>query len=246
MNTQSIDQRPLYYDNSTQVSHWFFAILIGSAFTLAAFVILPALNYEDPKNPDPVVELEFMPWQKVQPKPVKPKPVKKRLEKPKPKPVVKPKPKPKPKPIPKPIIAETPAPEPPPPIEEPEPIVEETPPEPVIEETVSEPPAETSQQEVLPAPVPIFQLSNLPRFMRKVNPVYPPNLKRQGINGKVKLSILIDATGKVRDITVLSASHPEFAQAAIDAVKNSSFQAADIGGRPVPTRYKIPFKFRLQ
>lgn len=231
----------------TRFMQWFFAICIGTAITLASFVILPSLNYKDPVNPEPLVELEFLPWQKVQPEATPPAPVKKPVvsPKPKPKPVVKA--TPKPKIVQQQEVLEKVIPEP-----EPVPIEEQPIPETVTESVPEspEPPAQmqsaNTASEALPAPVPLFQLTNLPRFMRKINPEYPKSLKLQGITGSVKLSVLIDATGKVRDIEVISSTHSEFAQAAIDAINNSSFQPADINGKPVPTRYKIPFKFSLQ
>lgn len=247
MSHSSFNQAAYYPEAGTQLTPWLIGILFSTLFTIAAFVILPTLNYKKPKNPDPVLELEFMPWQKVQAKPSPPKPIKKPVIKPRPrpKPVVKPKPKPLP---PKPVIAETTKPKPEPLIQEevaPEPEPEPIKPEPVAQTPVAEP-VQAVETETLPTPVPVFQLSNLPRFMHKVNPVYPPALKAQGISGKVKLSVLIDATGKVRDIKIVSSSHPEFAQAAIEAIQNSSFTSADINGRPVATLYKIPFRFRLQ
>lgn len=255
---------PQYYleNFSKTFFHWLSSVLIGSAITLLVFLILPKLNYRDPDNPEPVIQLDFIPWQKVQPVKIKPKSVKKPIQRPKPRPVkktlAKSKPKPKlkpeikpavkPKPLPEPVPVKKTAPEPPPvPQKKLKPAEEQTPPQPAVKTEPQNRSETAAADNALPVPVPIFQLSNMPRFLHKVLPVYPKILKHRGItSGRVTLSVLIDATGKIRNIQVLNSSHPEFAQAAIDAINACSFQPADIKGKPVATRLKIPFKFRLQ
>ena len=71
-------------------------------------------------------------------------------------------------------------------------------------------------------------------------------MKQQGKEGNVKLAILIDANGKIREIKVLKSSHPEFANAAIEAIQQSSFTPAESNGKPVASIYKIPFNFALR
>lgn len=236
----------------TRLSQWALSVVCGTLFTFAFFVVLPALQYRDPVNPEPVIELEFMAWQKLAPVPEAPK-----IEKPKPikKPVVKPKPKPKPKPK----VKQKPV--PPPPAQK---SVEPTPMPVPVPEAVQQPEVETSStetevitpppvsnqanadSEAMPTPVPIFQLSKMPRFIRQVEPVYPKTLQLQGISGKVKLSILIDSKGKVREIKILKSKHPEFSKAAIEAINNSSFMPAEINGKSVATRYKTSINFGLR
>lgn len=259
--------------DGTRFLHWISAILLGTIITLASFIILPSLNYREPENPEPIIEVEFMPWQKSPPptetrkaEEKQPTPIKKPEPKPDPPPPVEPKPEPQPEP--KPIEPE------PLPVAEPEPVIEPEPkpdpePEPVplptpvpepaqppVKETPSSPEptqprketAESSKtpQEALPTPVPIFKLTATARFIRKVEPTYPQLLKNQGISGRVKLAILIDKTGQVRNIEVLESSHPEFADAAIKAINNSSFQAAESNGQRVPSRLILPVNFGLK
>lgn len=128
-----------------------------------------------------------------------------------------------------------------------EPIVKNTVPDlsnrstqPVVN-TVSE-----TSEESLPSPMPFFKLSDLPRFIHRETPAYPEKMRASGITGTVRLSVLIDKTGKVREITILKSAGESFDKAAIEAIKASSFVPAKIDGKPVTALLKMPVKFKLQ
>ena len=97
----------------------------------------------------------------------------------------------------------------------------------------------------MPVPVPLFKLTETPRFLHQQQPVYPEAMRALGKTGEVVLSVLIDKTGKVRDIKVLSADDDAFTQAAIAAVLASSFIPAKIDGNPVAVKLKLPITFKL-
>lgn len=164
----------------------------------------------------------------------KPPPVKKAT----PEPIAEPTPKPVPT-KPKPVLTDNLEPEPAPPTPS-----EETPPQ----ESQPETPQleDSSDAQSLPTPAPIFEITQLPRFLHKQAPVYPPSMKTLGKEAVVKLEILIDANGNVRRIEVTKSAGSEFDQAAIDAISNSRFQAANIQGKSVAVIWKIPVKFKLQ
>ena len=83
--------------------------------------------------------------------------------------------------------------------------------------------------------VPLFELSTMPAFRKRVTPEYPADLKKQELQGEVSLSVTIDVTGHVVDIRVLRSSHALFARAAMAAVKHSLFIPATRNGSPVAT-----------
>lgn len=99
--------------------------------------------------------------------------------------------------------------------------------------------------DILPTPVPTFKLTETPRFLHKATPVYPPQMKTSGQTGLVKLSALIDKHGRVRKVTIIKSAGDEFDQAAIAAIKASTFIPAKIGGQPVAVLLKLPVNFRL-
>ncbi len=104
----------------------------------------------------------------------------------------------------------------------------------------------TETQEHLPAPVPVYRLSGLPRFIHQEKPVYPPHLRRRGKEATVKLEIYIDANGEVRDIRILKSAGPAFDQAAVAAIRASTFAPGHVAGKPVPVLMRLPIRFRLR
>jgi len=238
---------------------WLIAIIVGSSITILAFLVLPNLNFDEKKDPTPIIEIDFLPWQKTPP-PIKTKKIEKKTPV-KPKPKIKPKPKPKPKPIvkpkPKPKIIEKQKVEPTvkPDVTVPEKVKPVEKPIPVVEEPVAQtqdipelplPPIATDATEILPTPIHITKLSNVPRFIHKQKPIYPLSMKQQGKEGTVKLEILIDANGKVRKVSVRKSAGKLFDEAAIMAIKNSSFTAADVNGKKVASLLRMPVRFRLR
>lgn len=106
--------------------------------------------------------------------------------------------------------------------------------------------AETKLEETsLPTPVPYFKLSDLPRFIHQETPVYPEDMRASGITGIVEVVVLLDKTGKVRQITILKSAGESFDQAAIDAINASTFVPAKVDGKPVSALLKMPVKFKL-
>ncbi|HIP07276.1 MAG TPA: energy transducer TonB [Mariprofundaceae bacterium] len=121
------------------------------------------------------------------------------------------------------------------PVETPKEVVEDTPEE-VIEEVV----------EVLPTPVPIFEVSSLPRFVHRSSPIYPPSMRQQGKEGKVLIEALVDKTGKVRKVDVIQSAGVLFDAAAVAAIQGSTFIPAHTNGKPVPVLLRVPIHFRLR
>jgi len=101
-------------------------------------------------------------------------------------------------------------------------------------------------EEALPTPVPIFEVSSLPRFVHRETPVYPSAMKQQGKEGTVKIEALVDALGKVRSVTVIQSAGELFDQAAIAAIQSSTFIPANTNGKPVPVLLRLPVRFRLR
>jgi len=220
--------------------------------TFALFMALPSLRFQNPETQEPVIVIDFMQWREPTPLPKPATPIKPVVQKPKP--MVKPhqiqeqpkivEPKPKPEIRKQPTIdpesernieqtAEPPKPE------------QIIPPEPPVTQ-----PADTSEQtpqdEPLPVPVPLFKLTNLPRFAHKVEPEYPVEMRSLGKEAMVKLELLIDRNGKVRKVTVLKSGGSAFDAAATKAMLHSSFVPGNIEGETVAVRMRIPIKFSLR
>jgi TonB family protein len=84
---------------------------------------------------------------------------------------------------------------------------------------------------------------------RKVEPTlkFPETLKAQGIEADVKVSIAIDATGKVTAVRMLTPSqYPEFNEEARITALAEQFEPATRDGTPIPYSLPFTYRFRLQ
>lgn len=91
-----------------------------------------------------------------------------------------------------------------------------------------------------------FGSSDGPKFLKRIIPEYPLREKRLGIEGKVVLELLIDENGRLISVKVLESTNDDFSQAALRAVRASSFRAATENGAFVRSRAILPIRFVLE
>jgi Ca-activated chloride channel family protein len=77
---------------------------------------------------------------------------------------------------------------------------------------------------------------------KQVNPTYPPLAKRARIQGEVVLRAVVDKTGTISSLRVVS-GHPMLAPAAIEAVKQWKYKPYLLNGTPVEVETTISVKF---
>ncbi|MFN8652558.1 MAG: energy transducer TonB [Gemmatimonadales bacterium] len=77
--------------------------------------------------------------------------------------------------------------------------------------------------------------------------VYPAALQAAGIPGRAELQFVIDTTGLIEapSVTVLTATHEAFANAARESIAEVRFAPARYGGRAVRQLSRLPIKFVL-
>jgi protein TonB len=78
-----------------------------------------------------------------------------------------------------------------------------------------------------------------------VQPIYPPLARQARIQGEVRLSVLVDRNGGVKDVSVIQ-GHPMLAPAAVNAVKQWQFEPLLLNGNPVEVKTQIRVVFRLE
>jgi len=168
-----------------------------------------------------------------------------------------PSPEPKKQPMPKKPLVKKPSPPPKPELSpQAKKVEEEMPPETVehepeeeivekIEETAEPAPAEATPpmliepaEDALPNPVPIFKLTQAPRFLHREIPAYPEAMRTQGISGIVKLEALIDKK-------ILKSAGKYFDEAAKHAILASTFYPAEVENKPVAVLLRLPVQFDL-
>jgi protein TonB len=85
-----------------------------------------------------------------------------------------------------------------------------------------------------------------PAQLRKsVAPEYPAIAKAQHVSGRVQIDALIDASGNVTSVKVLSGP-ALLHRAALDAVKQWKYSPAVLDGQPTVTHVSVNVDFRNQ
>lgn len=91
-----------------------------------------------------------------------------------------------------------------------------------------------------------FGEGDAPRFLHRELPVYPHRARSLEREGKVVLKLFIDHMGRLLNVTVVEAAAYGFTEAALDAVKRSTFAPARRNGHSVASRAVIAIRFRLE
>jgi TonB family protein len=86
-----------------------------------------------------------------------------------------------------------------------------------------------------------------PRKTLDVKPVYPASMREAGRSGVVEVDAVIGRDGAVSSVRVLSAeAHPDFAVAAVDAVRQWRFTPTLLNETPVDVMMTVSVRFALQ
>jgi len=91
----------------------------------------------------------------------------------------------------------------------------------------------------------IAELDRHPEPVVQVAPVFPFNLKRDSIEGRVVVEFVVDTEGRVLGAMAMQSTHPGFEEAAVAGVGRWKFRPGQKNGRPVNTRMRVPILFRL-
>lgn len=84
-----------------------------------------------------------------------------------------------------------------------------------------------------------------PEVMESGEPVYPEEAKKNGIEGKVFVKVLVDKNGNAKKIVVLKSENEIFNNAAMEAAKKCKFTPATQKGKPIAVWVVLPYKFAL-
>jgi TonB family protein len=86
-----------------------------------------------------------------------------------------------------------------------------------------------------------------PRKLEDVRPIYPQSMRDAGLEGVVPLGATIGADGSVTSVRVIGSNpHPDFANAAVDAVRQWRFSPTLLNGDAVEVFMNVTVRFSLQ
>jgi len=92
----------------------------------------------------------------------------------------------------------------------------------------------------------VFGTPGAPSFIRREIPVYPLLARRLGKEGKVVLKLAIDAKGSLQRIEVVEPSGFGFTEAAVEAVRKSTFAPAHRTGNRIASKALLSVRFVLK
>jgi TonB family protein len=98
-----------------------------------------------------------------------------------------------------------------------------------------------------PGPIAVGGSVQAARLLRQSRPVYPPELRQQGIEGTVIVRAQISRAGTILNAHVLNGDEvdPRLAEAALDSVRQWLYQPSKLNSAPVETTTTIAVEFRL-
>ena len=105
-----------------------------------------------------------------------------------------------------------------------------------------------AQSETSPASI-VCELEELdvkPVPIKRVQPVYPPAMKRLKKRAKVNVEFVISEVGEVVEWKVVKSTNERFNDSAIEAVKQWKFKPGIKDGKRVKARVGMPLTYRLR
>jgi TonB family protein len=88
--------------------------------------------------------------------------------------------------------------------------------------------------------------ADVPRLIKKVEPVYPHEARKALVQGVVVLVVTTDEEGNVSDVAVLKSESSLLNQASIDAVKQWKYEPVVNKGSPIPVSFNVTLTYRLK
>jgi protein TonB len=105
--------------------------------------------------------------------------------------------------------------------------------------------ANTKQPAAPETPLPVGGDVKQAKLISSVPPVYPLLAKNQHVSGDVRIDALIDVTGRVTTMKIVSGP-TLLHQAAMDALRQWKYQPASLNGSAVQMHLTVTLQFRLQ
>jgi protein TonB len=97
-------------------------------------------------------------------------------------------------------------------------------------------------------PVDIQAVDVMPKLVKQVPPRYPEKARRRGQEGIVQISALVKTDGTTDQVRVVPGKGlaPDLDRAAIEAIRQWTFEPARLKDKPVAVYIVVPVKFNLK
>ena len=84
-----------------------------------------------------------------------------------------------------------------------------------------------------------------PQVIYKVDPDYPPELRRNGVTGVVTIEATIDRSGQLLNPRVLRSSDPRLEDLALAAVRKWRFRPGTLNGEAIDVLFRVDVGFSI-
>jgi protein TonB len=93
-----------------------------------------------------------------------------------------------------------------------------------------------------------FQVDRPATVKSAVTPRYPEHLRSASVEGDVLVQFVVDERGaaEMSSFKVLRSTHNEFSESVRLAIRSTSFQPAESGGKKVRQLVQVPFRFTVK
>ena len=85
-----------------------------------------------------------------------------------------------------------------------------------------------------------------PKLLKKVNPFYPEEARKNKIQGVVVLRVRIDEQGSVEQTMIIKSESSLLNKPATDAVKQWKYEVLNLKGKPTPVVFNVTISFKLK
>jgi len=85
-----------------------------------------------------------------------------------------------------------------------------------------------------------------PKLIKKIDPIYPDEAKKEGISGVVLLSVRSDEQGNIVGVKIVKSPHELLSKASVEAVKQWKYEPMLIKGKPMPIIFTVTVAFKLK
>lgn len=85
-----------------------------------------------------------------------------------------------------------------------------------------------------------------PKLIKKVDPIYPEEARKEGISGEVLLSVRSNEQGNIVRVKIVKSPHELLSKASVEAVKQWKYEPMLIKGKPMPIIFTVTMNFKLK
>lgn len=98
----------------------------------------------------------------------------------------------------------------------------------------------------IPIPADDYLVTSQVALLKDVRIPYPPEAKKNNIEGPVVMDLLIDQFGKVRSVVLVRGPGAGLNEAAVEAAKSFEFRPAKVGDQAVAVKIRYTYRFVLE